>query len=83
MNPNIFNYLNAELIGISTDTNQEKWVNYLVKKNINWKNYRIGEMNLDKNLGIWSFPTYIILDKENNVIGSYSKIKDTIIALKK
>jgi alkyl hydroperoxide reductase subunit AhpC len=79
----MFNDLNAELIGISTDANQEKWVDYLEKKNINWKNYRIEKSSLDKDLGIWSFPTYIILDKENNVLGSYSNITDTIEALKK
>jgi len=82
-NPNMFNDLNAELIGISIDANQEKWVGYLEKKNINWKNYRIEKSSLDKDLGIWSFPTYIILDKENNVLGSYSNITDTIEALKK
>jgi thiol-disulfide isomerase/thioredoxin len=82
-NPNMFTNLNAELIGISTDNKQEKWIKYLEKKNINWKNFRIGETNLDKDLGIWSFPTYIILDKENNVVGSYSNIEDTIKALKK
>ncbi|WP_459209246.1 TlpA family protein disulfide reductase [Aquimarina rhabdastrellae] len=81
--PNMFNDLNAELIGISTDKNQEKWVSYLRKNNIKWKNYRIGKINLDRDLGIWSFPTYIILDKENKIIGSYSNIEDTIIALKK
>lgn len=80
-NPNIFNDLNAELIGISTDVNQEKWVTYLTKKNAKWKNYRIDESSLNKDLGIWSFPTYIILDKENNVLGSYSNIAETIKAL--
>ncbi|MDG2194863.1 MAG: TlpA disulfide reductase family protein [Polaribacter sp.] len=82
-NPNIFNNLNAELIGISTDETQEKWLNYLEKKKVNWKNYRIEKSSLDKDLGIWSFPTYIILDQENNVLGSYSNIADTIEALKK
>ncbi len=83
MNPNIFNDLNAELIGISTDTNQEKWIDYLEKKNVNWKNYRIDKSDFDKDLGIWSFPTYVILDKENNILGSYSNIADTMNALKK
>ncbi|NQY07829.1 MAG: TlpA family protein disulfide reductase [Flavobacteriaceae bacterium] len=82
-NPNMFSNLNAEIIGISTDKKQEKWIKYLEKKNVNWKNYRIDESNLDKDLGIWSFPTYIILDKESNVVGSYSNIEDTIKALKK
>lgn len=81
--PNMFENLNAELIGISTDENQEKWIKYLDKKNIKWKNYRVGEMKLDADLGIWSFPTYLILDKENNIVGSYSNIEDTISALKK
>ncbi len=82
-NPNIFSDLNAELIGISTDKEQGKWAKYLEKKNINWKNYRIGTTNLAKDLAIWSYPTYIILDKENNILGSYSNIGDTVNALKK
>ena len=82
-NPNMFANLNAEIIGISTDNKQEKWIKYLDKKNVNWKNYRIDKSNLDKDLGIWSFPTYIILDRDSNVVGSYSNIEDTIKALKK
>ena len=82
-NPNMFANLNAEIIGISTDKKQEKWIKYLEKKNVNWKNYRIDKSNLDKDLGIWSFPTYIILDRDSNVVGSYSNIEDTIKALKK
>lgn len=82
-NPNMFANLNAEIIGISTDEKQEKWIKYLEKKNVNWKNYRIDKSNLDKDLGIWSFPTYIILDRDSNVVGSYSNIEDTIKALKK
>ncbi|MEQ9169376.1 MAG: TlpA disulfide reductase family protein [Fulvivirga sp.] len=81
--PKMFANLNAELIGISTDSDQEKWIKYLEKKNINWRNYRIGETSLDKDLGVWSFPTYLILDKEENIVGSYSNIEDTIKALKK
>ena len=82
-NPNMFRNLNAEIIGISTDKKQDKWIKYLKKKNVNWKNFRIDESNLNKDLGIWSFPTYVILDNESNVLGSYSNIEDTIKALKK
>lgn len=81
-NPKMFQELNAELIGISTDTNQEKWVYYLEQKKIPWKNYRINKSNFDKDLGIWSFPTYIILDNTSTVLGSYSNIAETIAALK-
>lgn len=82
VNPNMFNELNAELIGISTDVKQEKWIEYLEKKKVKWKNYLIKNSSLDKDLGIWSFPTYVILDQKNNVLGSYSNIVDTIKALK-
>ena len=81
-NPSIFNDLDAQLIGISTDATQEKWLNYLKKEKVDWRNYRIENRKLVKDLGIWSFPTYIILDKENNILGSFSNIADTLKALK-
>ncbi|MBL4755174.1 MAG: TlpA family protein disulfide reductase [Flavobacteriales bacterium] len=82
-NPNMFSDLNAELIGLSTDNTQEKWISYLNKKKLVWTNYRIDLSTIGKDLGIWSFPTYIILDENENILGNYSNIHETIRALKK
>ena len=62
---------NIELIGISTDNNQEKWKNYLKKEKINWINYREQEdykKRITTKLFINVFPTYLLLDKENKII---------------
>lgn len=81
--PTLFSDLDAELIGISTDKNQKRWVAYLKKENVKWTNYRITENKMDKDLGIWAFPTYIVLDRSNKILGSYSNIEEAIKFLSK
>lgn len=76
------NTVNAELIGISNDDDFQKWINYLNSKSIRWKNYRIGNCNIQNDLAIWSFPTYVVLDQNGNIIGSYSSFEETINSLK-
>jgi len=78
-----FSDFNAELIGISTDNNQEKWSSYLANKKINWENYRIEQSTIIKDVGIWTFPTYIVIDEYNKVLGNFSNIEDTIEFLRK
>jgi len=78
----ILKNINAELIGISTDKDYKRWSNYLIKRRIPWKNYIIEDDSIIKDLAIWSFPTYVIIDNDNNIIGSYSNVEETIKALK-
>lgn len=60
---------NTELIGISIDTVEEKWLNYLNSNNYNWQNYReLGEGNdLVDAMNVWEFPTYILIDNNGRV----------------
>ena len=78
-----FSNFNAELIGISTDNNQEKWSSYLANRKISWKNYRIEQSTIAEDLGIWAFPTYIVIDEYNKVLGNFSNIEATIEFLRK
>ncbi|MDY2585874.1 TlpA family protein disulfide reductase [Winogradskyella aquimaris] len=60
---------NTELIGISIDTVEEKWLNYLNNNHYYWQNYReLGEDNdLVDAMNVWEFPTYILVDN-NGVV---------------
>ncbi|MCC1483095.1 TlpA family protein disulfide reductase [Winogradskyella immobilis] len=62
---------NVELVGISTDSDQYLWSNYLKNADYPWKNYR--ETNdydnrLSENMLISVFPTYLLVDHEGNIL---------------
>ena len=62
---------NVEIIGISTDQSQEVWKNYLLKNKYNWTNVREiddYEKSAAKNMLISIFPTYILTDKNGNIL---------------
>jgi alkyl hydroperoxide reductase subunit AhpC len=73
---------NIQLIGISTDTDQEKWNNYLNKEKYNWANYREQEKynrKITTKLLINTFPTYLLIDKNGKILrrsNSFSEIED-------
>lgn len=60
---------NTELVGISIDTVEEKWLDYLDTNNYNWQNYReLREGNdLVDAMNVWEFPTYILIDNKGTV----------------
>jgi thiol-disulfide isomerase/thioredoxin len=69
---------NVELIGISTDKNHSDWNNYLRKHNYNWKNYReIDSLKrVTKDMAIWSFPTYLVLNNNGEIKARYNSFED-------
>ena len=76
------NYLkknNYEVIGISTDYDLGAWTDFMKRKKYPWANYKENgeaEKNLSEDLGIWSFPTYIVLDKEGQILARKKTFKD-------
>jgi cytochrome oxidase Cu insertion factor (SCO1/SenC/PrrC family) len=67
----LLNRNNIDLVGISIDDDHEKWKNYLKEKKYNWLNLR--EVNEPENklrteMLISTFPTYLLLDGEGNVL---------------
>jgi len=70
-----------KIISLSSDQGNriETWKKYVNSKNLPWTNFIEKETNgLTDNLAIRIFPTYILLDKENNVVvytNSLSEIK--------
>lgn len=68
-----------ELISISTDENLKPWSDYLKKNNYNWQNYlQDKKMTITKELNIFSFPTYIILNKNGDIIDTYNSFSDIL-----
>ena len=70
---------NIEIIGISVDQADKynDWRTYLIQNNYSWQNYLQDSKNkLTEYLAIGTYPTYVILNKEGEIIGSYNLFSD-------
>jgi peroxiredoxin len=70
---------NIEVIGISTDDADQykSWQTYLTKNNYSWQNYLEDKNNsLTKRLAIGSYPNYVILNSDGEIISSYGSFSD-------
>ncbi len=63
---------NAELISISNDDSYQTWKDYLEKHNYSWPQYKkpATAENIITQLGISTYPTYILLDKKGKIVFS-------------
>jgi hypothetical protein len=65
----LFAINNVELVGISIDTEADKWLNYLETNHYKWQNYR--ELGSDDGLveamNVWEFPTYVLVANTGEV----------------
>jgi len=62
---------NFQVIGISTDYDLDIWVDFIKQKKYPWENFRengAAHKVLSDDLGIMSFPTYIIIDNEGEIL---------------
>ena len=59
----------VEFISISSDESYLKWKTYLGKSNYKWQQYKIntGVKNIIGQLGITTYPTYILLDENGRI----------------
>ncbi len=72
-----FKQRSIEIISISTDENVSQWKSYLSNHNYNWRNYlQTNKNTITNQLSIHSFPVYIIVNKQGNIIGTYSSFAD-------
>ncbi|MBY0479116.1 MAG: TlpA family protein disulfide reductase [Chitinophagaceae bacterium] len=70
---------NIQIIGISVDQTDKynDWRTYLIKNNYSWQNYmQDSKSSLTEHLAIGTYPTYVILNKEGEIIGSYNLFSD-------
>lgn len=68
-NLNMFSNNAVELVGISIDTESDKWLDYLESHGYNWQNYRElrkGNDLIDA-LDVWEFPTYILINNNGEI----------------
>lgn len=65
----LFTNNNVELVGISIDTEADKWLNYLESNHYNWQNYRElgGDMDLVEAMNVWEFPTYLLVSNSGEI----------------
>lgn len=80
-----FRQSGIEVIGISTDYDQIKWVDFLHTKQYKWDNYK--EINEDENtlskyIGITSFPTYLVVKEDGEILNRNNTIEESITFLK-
>jgi thiol-disulfide isomerase/thioredoxin len=59
----------VEFVGISTDQTTAQWKKYLSKHGYQWPNYvQSPQTPLSKDLGVVGYPSYIIIDREGNIV---------------
>ncbi len=75
---------NIELIGISTDSDHDKWLKYLKNHDYDWRNYRVnwnGENVITSELLISMYPTYILINDKGTYLltsNSFDKVENYI-----
>jgi len=52
------------LISVSVDKEEDKWRDFIAKKEMDWYQYRDPAGNIQRTFGIHAFPTYIVIDTE-------------------
>ena len=55
------------LISVSADKEEDKWRDFVAKKEMDWHQYRDPEGSIQRTFGIHAFPTYIVIDPEGIV----------------
>jgi len=74
----------AELISISNDDSYQTWKNYLEKHNYSWPQYKkpLAVENIISQLGITTYPTYILLNKKGDILFSSNSLDEILKQLK-
>jgi len=76
---NLLRQNKIEIISISTDENFKPWNDYLEKNNYNWQNYlQVENWSITKELSITTFPTYIIINNNGEIINTYNSFSDVL-----
>ena len=55
------------LISVSADKEEDKWRDFVAKKEMDWHQYRDPEGSIQRTFGIHAFPTYIVIDPQGIV----------------
>ena len=70
----------TELISISNDESYQKWKDYLEKHNYSWAQYKkpATAENIITRLGISTYPTYILLNKDGRILYSTYYLEEVL-----
>ena len=70
----------TEFISISNDDSYQKWKKYLRKHNYSWLQYKKSQSvdNIITQLGISTYPTYILLNKEGKILFSTYSLNEVL-----
>lgn len=70
----------VEVIGVSTDRDWKKWKTYLTDHNYTWANFTEDKsLAFTKELSIAAFPTYLILNKDGEILESFNSFKEVLM----
>lgn len=73
----------TEFISISNDNSFETWRDYLRKHNFKWQHYKKTDVNsIIEQLGIATYPTYILLDNYGKILFSSYSLEDILTQIK-
>lgn len=78
-------YKNLGIIGVAVSGGETKTLDFIKNKEMIWPNFYFE--NEEKllarfNFEVLAFPTYILIDKDNNILGRWTKVDDLMKALK-
>lgn len=69
----------VEVIGVSTDRDWKKWKTYLTDHKYTWPNFTEDKsLTFTKELSIAAFPTYLILNKDGEILDSFNSFRDVL-----
>jgi thiol-disulfide isomerase/thioredoxin len=80
-----FQKSNVEVVGISTDYNETKWMNFVSKKKYKWNNYiefMENDNTLSYHLGIVTYPTYLIIDSDGDILNRDLSLEKSVSFIK-
>ncbi len=74
----LFEANNVELIGVSIDTESDKWLHYLNTNQYNWQNFRElgGDNDLVEAMNVWEFPTYLLVTNDGEIKTKFYSFED-------
>jgi len=80
-----FSNAGIEIIGISTDYDHTKWMNFLRKRNYQWGNlveFTDTIAPLSDDLAVRAYPTYLVVDGNGKLLNRTNSLKDCITFLR-
>ncbi len=79
------NYRDLGIIGVAVSGGKTKTLDFIKKNKLDWPNFYFEneeKLLANSNFKVLSFPTYILIDKDNKILGKWTTVENLIKALK-